>query len=241
MYYHNISSTQTDPLSTECLWSNSRTQTPHKAIAPHWSSSYPDYLSLDQTEGEQRRIVWLSLHDHRASLANRLARTRDRYLEARQALNARTTQVESSHDLLYRDILVVVTRDHTNDVGVCTHDDSGEACRNIPALVVSNDTGHVIGPSVVVEAYGRRRLSSSWRASRQQFSSIVNPHRNSRYSCSHMASLRPRTLLSSGSALLGWSQSVGHNADLGTGGQGTGRDLRVARYGRCRKGDVSMC
>ena len=74
-----------------------------KTIAPHWSSSYPGYLSPDQDEGEQRRIVWSRLHDHRANLANRLARTRDRYLEARRALNPRTTQVESSHDPLYRD------------------------------------------------------------------------------------------------------------------------------------------
>ena len=91
------------PPSTEYPWSNSGTQTPYKAIAPHWSSSYPDYLSLDQDEGEQRRIVWSRLHDHRANLVNRLTRTRDRYYEARRALNPRTTQVESSHDPLYRD------------------------------------------------------------------------------------------------------------------------------------------
>ena len=103
MYYYNISFAQTDPLSTECLWSNSRTQTHHKTIAPHWSSSYPEYLSPNQDQGEQRRVVWSRLHDHRANLANRLARTRDRYLEARRALNPRTTQVESSHDPLYRD------------------------------------------------------------------------------------------------------------------------------------------
>ena len=105
MYYYNISSTPTDSLSTECLWSNSRTQTHRETIAPHWSSSYPEYLSPDQDQGEQRKIVWSRLHDHRANLANRLARTRDRYLEARRALNPRTTQVESSHDPLYRDNL----------------------------------------------------------------------------------------------------------------------------------------
>ena len=101
--YYNISSTQTDPLSTEYLWSNSRTQTCHTTIAPHWSPSYPNYLSPDQDKGEQRRIVWSRLHNHRANLANRLARTRDRYLEACRALNPRTTQVESSHNPLYRD------------------------------------------------------------------------------------------------------------------------------------------
>ena len=112
MYYYNISSTQTDPLSTECLWSSSRTQTRHKAIAPHWSSSYPEYLSPDQDQGEQRRIVWSRLHDHRTNLANRLARTRDRYLEAHRALNPRTTQVESSHDPLYRDNADRIAQDH---------------------------------------------------------------------------------------------------------------------------------
>ena len=91
------------PSQTECLRSNSRTQTHHKAIAPHWSSSYPEYLSPDQDQEEQGRIVWSRLHNHRVNLANRLARTRDRYLEARRALNPRTTQVESSHDPLYRD------------------------------------------------------------------------------------------------------------------------------------------
>ena len=104
--YYNISSTQTDPLSTECLWSNSRTQTPHKTIAPHWSSSYPEYLSSNQDEREQRRVVWSRLHEHRANLANRPITTRDRYFAARRALNPRTTQAESSHDPLYRDTTV---------------------------------------------------------------------------------------------------------------------------------------
>ena len=110
MYSYNISFTQTDLLSTECLWSNSRTQTHHKAIAPHWSSSYPEYLSPDQDQREQGRVVWSRLHNHRANLANRLTRTRDRYLEARRALNPRTTQAESSHDPLYRDIARVESR-----------------------------------------------------------------------------------------------------------------------------------
>ena len=126
MYYYNISSTQTDPLSTEYLWSSSGTQTLHKAIAPHWSSSYPDYLSLDQDEGEQRRIVWSRLHNHQANLANRLTRTRDRYLEARRALNPRTTQAESSHNPLYRDTPHVkgaaVWHDFQDDSGYFVYD-----------------------------------------------------------------------------------------------------------------------
>ena len=104
--YYNISSTQTDPLSTEYLWSNSRTQTRHKAIAPHWSSSYPEFLSPNRDKEEQQREVWSRLHSHRANLANRLTSTRDKYFAARRALNPRTTQAESSHDPLYRDTTV---------------------------------------------------------------------------------------------------------------------------------------
>ena len=89
--------------STECLWSISRTQTRHKAIAPHWSSSYPEYLSPIQDQEEQRRVVWSRLHNHWANLAKRLSTTKDQYLAARRELNPRMTQVESSHDPLYRD------------------------------------------------------------------------------------------------------------------------------------------
>ena len=96
----------TDPLSTECLRSNSGTQTRHKAIAPHWSSSYPEYLSADQDQVEQQRVVWSRLYSHRANLAKRLTSTRERYHAARQALNPGITQVESSHDPLYRDIFI---------------------------------------------------------------------------------------------------------------------------------------
>ena len=138
-------------------------------------------------------------------------------------------------------ILIAITRNHTYDMRICPHDNPGKACRDAPAAVVVDDVGHIVGPAVVVEAYGRRCFNSSWRARRQQFSSIANPRRNSWYSCSHTASLRPCTPLSSGSALLGRSQSAGHSADSGAGGRGTGHDLCVARYGRCREGDVSGC
>ena len=96
-------STQTDPLSTECLWSNSRTQTRHKAIAPHWSLSYPEYLSPDQDKEEQQRVVWSRLHSHRANLASRLLKQKECYLTLCQELNPRTTQAESSHEPLFRD------------------------------------------------------------------------------------------------------------------------------------------
>ena len=115
-------------------------------------------------------------------------------------------------------ILVIVAQNHADDMGVRSHDNSSKACRYTPAMVVGNDAGHIVGPVVVVEAYGKRCLSSSWHASRQQFSSATNDRRNSWYSCSQMASLRPHTPLTLGSALLGWSRSAGHSADSGTGG-----------------------
>ena len=101
--YYNISFTPTDPLNWVPLELLQDSDSSYLAIAPHWSSSYPKYLSPDQDEAEQQRVVWSRLHNHRASLAGRLATTRERYLAARRALNPRTTQVESSHDLLYRD------------------------------------------------------------------------------------------------------------------------------------------
>ena len=72
-------------------------------MAPHWSSSYPKYLSPNQSTEEQQRVVWFRLHDHRANLAKRLSKEKEQYLAAHRELNPRTTQVESSHDPLYRD------------------------------------------------------------------------------------------------------------------------------------------
>ena len=60
-------------------------------------------MSLDQTQEEQRRIVWSRLYNHRFNLAKRLETTKEQYLRARRELNPRSTQVESSHDPLYRD------------------------------------------------------------------------------------------------------------------------------------------
>ena len=74
------------------------------AIGPHWPSSYPEYLSPHQDKDKQRRIVWARLLSQRSNLAGRLSETKARYLALRQELNPRTTQVESSHDPLYRDI-----------------------------------------------------------------------------------------------------------------------------------------
>ena len=76
-----------------------------QAIAPHWSSSYPEYLSPDQDKREQRRVVWARLQSHRSNLANRLSEQKNQYLALCQELNPRTTQVESSHKPLFHDIL----------------------------------------------------------------------------------------------------------------------------------------
>ena len=73
-------------------------------IGPHWPSSYPDYLSPHQDKDEQQRIVWARLRSQHFNLAKSLKEQKERYLALRQELNPRTTQVESSHDPLYRDI-----------------------------------------------------------------------------------------------------------------------------------------
>ena len=72
-------------------------------IGPHWPSSYPEYLSPYQDKDEQRRVVWARLLNQCSNLAGRLSESKARYLALRQELNPRTTQGESSHDLLYRD------------------------------------------------------------------------------------------------------------------------------------------
>ena len=74
-----------------------------EAIGPHWPSSYPEYLSPDWDKNEQRRVVWNRLQNQCSNLASRLSKQKERYLALRQELNPRTTQVESSHDPLYRD------------------------------------------------------------------------------------------------------------------------------------------
>ena len=72
-------------------------------IGPHWPSSYPEYLSPHQGKDEQQRIVWTRLLSQRSNLARSLKEQKERYLTLRRELNPRTTQVESSHDPLYRD------------------------------------------------------------------------------------------------------------------------------------------
>ena len=45
-------------------------------------------------------------------------------------------------------VLAIIARDHTDDMRVRSHDDSGKARRNIPAAGAGNDEGHVVGPAV---------------------------------------------------------------------------------------------
>ena len=73
-------------------------------IGPHWPSSYPEYLSPYQGKDEQQRIVWARLLSQRSNLAKSLKEQKERYQALLRELNPRTTQVESSHDPLYRDI-----------------------------------------------------------------------------------------------------------------------------------------
>ena len=79
------------------------------AIGPHWPSSYPEYLSPHQDKDEQRRIVWARLYNRRFNLAGQLSKHNMRYKALLRELNPRTTQVESSHDPLYRDIKLNLT------------------------------------------------------------------------------------------------------------------------------------
>ena len=73
-------------------------------IGPHWPSSYPEYLSPHQDKDEQRRVVWARLLSQRFNLASRLSEQNKRFLALHQEIQDETTQVESSHDPLYRDI-----------------------------------------------------------------------------------------------------------------------------------------
>ena len=80
----------------EKLWDTSLSST----IAPHLSSSYPDYLSPVWDENTQRAVVWSRLQEHR-KLANRsLQKINERYKALRQE---QQTQVESRHESSSRD------------------------------------------------------------------------------------------------------------------------------------------
>ena len=101
MYNYDNSFPLTDLHSTVCLWSNSRTQTrPFSTIAPHWSSSYPEYLSPSWDEETQQAVVWTRLREHRKLARKGLADVRERYQALRQE---QQTRVESHHKSSSRD------------------------------------------------------------------------------------------------------------------------------------------
>ena len=105
MYNYNNSFPQTDPHSTVCLWSNSRTQTrPYSTIAPHWSSSYPEYLSPTWDEDTQQAVVWTRLREHRKLARKGLADIREQYKALRQEQQTciESHHESSSHDMLQR-------------------------------------------------------------------------------------------------------------------------------------------
>ena len=83
-----------------------------ETIGPHWPSSYPEFLSPNQSKSEQQRIVWARLAGQRLKLAKSLKEQKERYEALRRELNPRTTQVESSHDPLYRDIAIAECLKH---------------------------------------------------------------------------------------------------------------------------------
>ena len=111
------------------------------AIGPHWPSSYPEFLSPHQGKSEQQRIVWARLLNQRINLAKSLREQNERYKALRRELNPGTTQVESSHDPLYRDIELV----HTATVDVVSHPGKGRDEGPIDGVVVGEWDGHV-GP-----------------------------------------------------------------------------------------------
>ena len=64
-------------------------------IAPHWSLSYPEYLSPTWDESTQRAVVWMRLQEH-CKLANcSLAKVNERFHALCQ--EQQETQVKSSH------------------------------------------------------------------------------------------------------------------------------------------------
>ena len=76
------------------------------AIAPHLSSSYPDYLSPVWDEDTQRAVVWHRLREHRKLASHSLHKINERYRALRQE---QQTQVESRHESSSRDIMLFLT------------------------------------------------------------------------------------------------------------------------------------
>ena len=62
----------------------------------------PSDCPFADKEGQQR-VVWARLRGLCSNLADRLSTQKEQYLALCRELNPKTTQVESSHDPLYRD------------------------------------------------------------------------------------------------------------------------------------------
>ena len=103
MYSYDVLFLQTDLHSTVWLWRNSRTQThPYSTIAPHQSSSYPEYLSPTWDEETQRAVVLMRLREHCKLAYRSLSKINERYKALRQE---QQTQVESRHESSSRDTI----------------------------------------------------------------------------------------------------------------------------------------
>ena len=49
-------------------------------------------------------------------------------------------------------VLTAVSRDDADDMGIGTHDRSSKVCRYTPSPIVSDDTGCIVSPAIVVKA-----------------------------------------------------------------------------------------
>ena len=78
----------------------------HTTIAPHWSSSYPEYLSPNWDKDTQQAVVWMRLLELRCKPANcSLAQVNEHFCALRQ--EQMLTQAESSHEPSPRDKYVI--------------------------------------------------------------------------------------------------------------------------------------
>ena len=103
LYHYNLLSTQTDLLNCVPLELLQDTDLSISTIAPHWSSSYPEYFSPDWDKDTQWAVVWTRLQELWHKLANwSLATVNERLLALHQ--EQQLTQAKSSHKLLSGDI-----------------------------------------------------------------------------------------------------------------------------------------
>ena len=76
----------------ELLWDSDLLQ---ETIAPHWSSSYPEYLSLSWDTETKQGVVWSRLWEHRNLASHKPSKQTERYHALHQEFQR--TQVEPSH------------------------------------------------------------------------------------------------------------------------------------------------